>query len=284
MRQYFFAVDNSNFSFRCRKYSRYRYKPGHQGSLHSHAFAEIIFVTDGQGFFHLKDKKVPIHRGMIVINNRNVLHGESVHPQEDLEYATVQVESLSFLSSEAPDETQTFFIDVSDDYDRVFDFIRQIEWECGIHEPFWECALQTQLNSFILYTLRNSGLLTIPVQNTNTPNPLADVHLYLTSRYYENVTLEKLSTLFNMNKYYLAHTFKATYGDTIIHFLNAVRCQAAQTLLQDTDQPVNDIAFCVGFNSCSYFTKTYRQFFGETPIQTRNNFRKQNPAPPEGAE
>lgn len=278
VRQFFIAVDNSNFSFRCRNYSRYRFKPGYQGSLHAHTFAEILFVTDGQGFFHIKDQKVPIRRGMIIINNRNVPHTESVHPNAELEYAVLQVENLSFLSSETPNERQTFFIDASKDYDRVFDFIRQIEWERNIREPFWECALQTQFNSFILYALRNSELMALPVQSINAPNPLAGVHLYLRSRFNENITLEKLAILFNMNKYYLAHTFKATYGDTIIHFLNSVRCQAAQTLLQDTDQPVNDIALSVGFNSCSYFTKTYRQFFGETPIQTRNNFRKQHPA------
>lgn len=275
MRQFFIAIDNSNFSFRCRNYSRYRYKPGHQGSFHAHSFAEILFVTDGQGFFHIKDKKVPIRRGMIIINNRNVPHTESVHPHAELEYAVLQIENLSFLSTESPNESQTFFIDVSKDYERVFDFIRQIEWERNIREPFWECALQTQFNSFILYALRNSGLLTLPVQNSTAPNPLAEVHRYLASRYNENITLEKLSILFSMNKYYLAHTFKATYGDSIIHFLNSVRCQAAKTLLQDTDQPVNDIALSVGFNSCSYFTKTYREFFGETPIQTRRNFNKQ---------
>lgn len=277
MRQFFIAIDNSNFSFQCRNYSRYRYKPGHQGSFHAHAFAEILFITDGRGFFHTKDKKVPIRRGTIIINNRNIPHTESVHPQEDLEYAVLQVENLSFLSSTAPSEERTFFIDMSKDYDRVFDFIRQIEWERNIREPFWECALQTQFNSFILYVLRNSGLLARPVQDTNTPDPLAEVHLYLTANFTENITLDKLATLFCMNKYYLAHAFKDTYGDSIIHFLNGVRVQTAKTLLQDTDQPVNDIALSVGFNSCSYFSKTYRQFFGETPVQTRNNFSKRQP-------
>lgn len=278
MRQFFIAIDNSNFSFRCRKYSRHRYKPGYQGLFHAHAFAEILFITDGQGFFHLKDRKVPIRRGTIIINNSNIPHTESSHPNKDLEYAVLQVENLSFLSSSTPKGERTFFLDVSKDYARVFDFIRQIEWEWAIREPFWECALQTQFNSFILYVLRHSGLLALPVQDPNAPNPLVEVHIYLTANYTENITLDKLAALFCMNKYYLAHTFKETYGDSIIHFLNGVRCQAAKTLLEDTDQPVNDIALTVGFNSCSYFTKTYRQFYSETPIQTRQNFRKNRPA------
>lgn len=276
MRQFFIAIDNSNFSFQCRNYSRFRFKPGHQGSYHSHPFAEILFVTDGKGYFHLKDKKIPIRRGTIVINNSNIPHTESSHPQEDLEYAILRVENLSFLSSKDPGNDRTFFLEISKDYEQVFDFIRQIEWEWIIREPFWECALQTQFNSFILYVLRNSSLLAKPVQDTDMPNPLAEVHIYLTANYTENITLDKLATLFNMNKYYLAHAFKKTYGDSIIHFLKGVRCQAAKTLLQDTDYMVNDIALSVGFNSCSYFTKTYREFFGETPVQTRANLSKRH--------
>lgn len=269
MRQFFIAIDNSNFSFQCRNYSRYRFKPGYQGSFHSHPFAEILFITDGKGFFHLKDKKIPIRRGTIVINNSNIPHTESSHPTDDLEYAILRVENLSFLSSQNANEERTFFLDCSKDYEKVFDFIRQIEWEWIVREPFWECALQSQFNSFILYVLRNSNLLARPVQDTDMPDPLSEIRIYLTANYTENITLDKLSTLFNMNKYYLAHVFKKTYGDSVIHFLKKVRCETARTLLQDTDYTVNEIALSVGFNSCSYFAKTYRQFYGETPMQTR---------------
>ncbi len=271
MRQFFIITnDNFNTNFQCHYYERYRYKENFKNRFHMHAFSEIFFVTEGRGFFHLKDRKIPIRRGMIIINNSDIAHMESSHPNEELEYTILGVENLSFLSNDKHEKERTFCLDFQKDYEIVFDFIRKIEWEWNIREPFWECALQTQFNSFILFLLRSSNLLALPVKQMKDPNPLADVHLYLTANYSENITLDKLADIFCMNKYYLAHAFKKIYGDSIIHMLNQIRCQAAKTLLQNSDHSVNDISASVGFNSCSYFSKTYKEFFGETPLETRS--------------
>lgn len=275
MRQFcIISPDNSNTNFHCRSYERYHYKENLTGHYHMHSFSEIFFVTEGDGFFLLKDKKIPIHRGMVVINNGDTLHTEASHPSAELEYAVLCVENLSFLSSNKKEES-TFFLDFSKDYDTVFDFIRLIEWEWNVREPFWQCALQTEFNRFILFVLRKSNLLALPVQTASSPNPLANVHLYLTANFGEDITLDKLSDIFCMNKYYLAHTFKKIYGDSIMHTLNQIRCQTAKNLLESSNYPINEISTVVGFNSCSYFSKTYRKIYGETPMQTRNSYFKE---------
>lgn len=63
--------DNTNTNFHCSSYERYRYKPNFTGYWHSHAYTEIFFITDGKGYFFAKDEKIPIHRGMVIINNGN---------------------------------------------------------------------------------------------------------------------------------------------------------------------------------------------------------------------
>ena len=274
MRQFcIISPDSANANFQCRSYERYHYKTNLNGHFHIHPFSEIFFVTEGKGFFLLKDQKIPIHRGMVVINNGDILHTEASHPDEELEYAILGVENLSFLSSDEREEN-TFIFDFSKDYDTIFDFIRKIEWEWVVREPFWQCALQTEFNRFILYVLRKSNLFALRVQTASSPNPLANVHLYLTANYGEEITLDKLSDIFCMNKFYLTHTFKKVYGESIMHTLMQIRCQVAKNLLESSNFPVNEIATSVGFNSCSYFSKTYRKLYGETPMQTRNSYFK----------
>lgn len=273
MRQFsIISPENSDSNFQCRSYERFHYGPNMDDRFHMHAFSEIFFITEGSGFFVLKDNKVPIHRGMIVINNSNVQHMLSSSSVDDLEYAVLGIDNLSFFSNSFSNSEHTFFLDFSAKYSTVFKFIAEIEWEWIVRPPLWQCALQTQFNSYILYILRNSDLMAFPVQNSNRPNPLANVHLYLTANYSEDITLDKLADMFCINKYYLAHTFKEIYGSSIIHTLNQIRCETARNLLQNSDYSISDISANVGYNSCSYFSKIYRKFFGETPLQTRNAF------------
>ena len=274
MRQFaIINIDDSNHNFQCRSYERFHDRKNFKGYEHMHTYSEIFFVTEGSGYFYLKNKKVPIRRGMVVINNSDIPHTEASHPNEELEYAVLCVDNLSFLSGNADKEKRTFFLDFSKKYDVVFDFIRKIEWEWIVREPFWQCSLQTHFNSFILFILRNSNLLALPATATNSPNPLVDVHIYLTANYANDISLDKLADLFCMNKYYLAHTFKKIYGDSIIHMLNQIRCQTAKSLLENSNYSVSEISSAVGFNSGSYFSKMYKKIIGETPLQTRNNYK-----------
>lgn len=273
MRQFsIISLANENTNFQFRSYERFCYEKGFKGMEHTHSFAEFFFVTEGRGFFHVNDKKYPIHRGMIVINNSDIQHTESSHPDEELEYACFCVDNLSIQSHHADVGEQTFFFDFSKEYDVIFDFIRKLEYEWVEREHFWQCALHTHFNNFILYVLRATNLLGVPVQQTNTPNPIAKVHLHLTACYTDDISLDKLADLFCINKYYLAHTFKKIYGKTIMHTLNEIRCETAHGLLKNTSYTIGQISIAVGYNSCSHFSKIYRNFYGETPSQTRQNF------------
>lgn len=270
MRQYHFLFsDNANSNFHCRAYSRYRYKKGFKGLYHSHAYSEIFFITDGNGFFHLRDKKVPIQRGTIIFNNSNVQHAESSHPDSELECVMLSVDNFMFSFPQENKGEETFFLNFSKEYDKIFDYIVKIEWEASKKEPLWQTALQVHVNGFILYLLRSSHLLALPTETQKKPNPMSKVHLYLTANFEEDITLDKLADMFCMNKYYMAHAFKNTYGNSIIQTLNQIRCRQARNLLQTTDHSINNIATSVGYNSSSYFSKIYQQFYNETPSQTK---------------
>lgn len=264
------TLENTNTNFHCSSYERYRYKPNFNGYWHSHAYTEIFFVTDGKGYFFVRDEKIPIHKGMIIINNANIQHMESSHPDEELEYAVLCVENLAFHSNGKNVKRHTFFHDFSKEFEVVFDFIRQIEWEWIVREEFWQCALQTQFNAFILYIIRNSRLYALPAETSKQPSLLTDVHTYLTANYADDISLDKLADRFSLNKYYLAHIFKDTYGDSIVSTLNRIRCETAHHLLLNTDHSISEISTSVGYNSSSYFSKTYRKIIGESPLQTRN--------------
>ena len=267
------SLDNPNTSFQCRSYERFHYEKNFIGNEHMHPFAEIFFVTEGKGFFHLKNKKVPIQRGTIVINNRDVAHTESSHPDFELEYAVLCVDDLTIQSQKSIHE-QTFFFDFSKKYETIFDFIRKIEWEWMIREQFWQCALHTYFNEYIIYILRKSNLFGMNIPSKSSANPLSKVHLHLTSHYADDISLDKLADMFCIYKYYLSHSFKKIYGETVMQILHHIRCEKARDMLQNTDYTIGQVAIGVGYNSSSHFAKIYGKIYGETPTETRQNFIK----------
>ena len=149
-----------------------------------------------------------------------------------------------------------------------------IEREYVEQAPFWQNAIINEFNNFILFLLRNTQLITLPFDSSAKPNSLSQIHLYLRSRYQENITLDKLARLFFLNKYYIAHAFQKKYSVSIVKFLNMVRCNEAKKLLETTDLSITEIAISVGFNSSSHFTETYKKIIDETPAQTRKRFYK----------
>ena len=51
----------------------------------------------------------------------------------------------------------------------------------------------------------------------------------------------------------------------------SVRIERASRLLRETDQPIMDIGFTVGFENFSYFIKRFRTVFGCTPSAYRKS-------------
>ena len=51
--------------------------------------------------------------------------------------------------------------------------------------------------------------------------------------------------------------------------MRRLRLQQGRTLLVTTDKTISEIAYETGFSTPAYFTKCYRDAYGETPSEVR---------------
>ena len=86
-----------------------------------------------------------------------------------------------------------------------------------------------------------------------------------------NHTLESLGDIAGMSRGAFAERFKEAYGRTAIDCLREIRLRRAAHLLTATDLPVKTIAFKVGFESRSYFSRAFKAFAGIDPAGFRAN-------------
>ena len=81
-----------------------------------------------------------------------------------------------------------------------------------------------------------------------------------------------LARVAHISPAHFSRQFRATFGETPHRYLQRRRVERAMELLRETDRPVTEICFDVGFNSLGTFTRTFREIVGEPPSAYRARF------------
>ncbi|RZU71989.1 AraC-like DNA-binding protein [Micromonospora kangleipakensis] len=94
--------------------------------------------------------------------------------------------------------------------------------------------------------------------------------------YAEPLDVPALARIAHVSAAHFIRTFRATFGETPHRYLQRRRVERAMYLLVQTDQPVTEICYAVGFGSLGTFSRTFRDIVGESPSDYR---RRKAPAP-----
>ena len=80
-----------------------------------------------------------------------------------------------------------------------------------------------------------------------------------------DLSVEDLGAQMGLSRVQLYRKIKALTNYTPIELLRILRLKRAASLLASTEKSISEITYEVGFTSPSYFTKCYKEYFGESP-------------------
>ena len=83
----------------------------------------------------------------------------------------------------------------------------------------------------------------------------------------EALDVEFLSNILNMSRRQLLRKIQAITGQAPSVFIRSYRLQTAKKLIEQKTGTVSEIAFGVGFNNLSYFSKIFKAEFGKAPSE-----------------
>jgi AraC family transcriptional activator of mtrCDE len=86
-----------------------------------------------------------------------------------------------------------------------------------------------------------------------------------------NHTLGSLGDIAGMSRSAFSERFRGAFGRTAIDCLKEIRLRRAAHLLATTELPVKTVAYKVGFESRSYFSRAFKEFCGLDPVGYRAN-------------
>jgi AraC-like DNA-binding protein len=81
-----------------------------------------------------------------------------------------------------------------------------------------------------------------------------------------------LAKVAHVSPAHFSRQFRATFGETPHRYLQRRRVERAMELLRETDRPVTEICFDVGFNSLGTFSRMFGEVVGEPPSSYRARF------------
>lgn len=96
------------------------------------------------------------------------------------------------------------------------------------------------------------------------------VKSYILHHYGEkNIGAETLAAQVYLSPGYLSAIFKEETGVTLNRYIREVRMSKAKELLENTNMKITQIAKEVGFSNSSYFCRSFREYFGNSPESCR---------------
>ncbi|RAW13442.1 AraC family transcriptional regulator [Paenibacillus taichungensis] len=84
-----------------------------------------------------------------------------------------------------------------------------------------------------------------------------------------NMSLEYLSSIFNINGKYVSKLFREETGQKFVDFLIDIRLQAAKRLLTETQGSMQEVAEKVGYTSAISFSRVFKKVVGYSPSEFR---------------
>ncbi|WMJ22973.1 AraC family transcriptional regulator [Paludicola sp. MB14-C6] len=238
--------------------------------LHWHEHIEILYFSKGTGIVYVNNVPIQASEGEIVVISSNMLHAmPSKLP--NCTYHCIIINKV-FIDNILGDKDIFFKEHITDI--RVINLYEAIIKEMAERGELFQsqaaayCSLLLgELARNFAYSERNTVSMTKSPKQKLVKKAMA----FIMRNYKGSLSIEAIAEYIGCSKYYLCHIFKEVTGQTMIDYINILRCSQVKRFILDENYSITEAAYSSGFNNLSYFTKIYKKYMGILPSQEKEN-------------
>ena len=257
---------------------------------HTHDYIEMIYMCTGQTR-HVINGTTPVtlRAGEILILNQHASHAIHAAGKEDLavnffmkpaflDVALDLLEEESALSRFVMNSLRSrnpeadFLVFHVADVPQVQNLMENLIWSIWDRRPHRVHTDQLTMGLLFLHLLEHTERIAHGKADAYRNAILLRTLRYL-EEHYENASLTALAKRLNQPVSQLSRLIKAGTGKTFQDLLMQQRFSRAEFLLLHSDLSVSDIISAVGYSNTSYFYRTFRQKYGVSPREYRQQKR-----------
>ena len=244
-------------------------------SPHSHRFYQLLVPTGGEGTILIGETPYPALRGTALLARPDIPHGvfceEASSPAKfiDIKFSVLN-ESFDRELQILPD-----CIPLTDLETCLFQLENLLQ-EAQRQEAFSSEVINMTFTIFLISLIRSyrgeKSAAVIQYEkaealtSTYKGLPVSQLLAYINQNFNRIISLDDLTHIAHVSKTTLIDLFKELYGTTPIRYLNNLRMEKARELLANSDLSIGEISELVGFQSIHYFSRSFKEREGCTPL------------------
>jgi len=269
---HFYPDDEKILSFRPRVVFSGTLNAGEKwtGSVHSHNFCEIMYITRGKGVIAIENEQYTVKMGDIIVYNSGVFHEEKSHDKEFsiLFFAVDNLQIPGFLEGCIVPVGASPVIEAGSYDDMLKAFLSVMVDELTQKKAHYKAISTSIATMFCYYILRLYG---VKIENPRHTEICNEAMKYINENYQSDISLDTIASSVHLSKYHFLRIFKETLGISPMKRLLHVRLSAAKDLLGRTDLSIKDIAMAVGYENALTFSRVFKNSENISPTDYRNN-------------
>lgn len=249
---------------------------------HWHEEIEVIYLKKGSAIAKIGDEQFEVSAGDIIFISSKESH--SYLSNDNMGDALIFGIGTSFFGDHHDKIANSKFVspvlrrpanplaegDVYAEFERIFSsIIMQMEKKDAGHDLFIRARILDIAWAII------SKLAVVPVSHEqkikrfNKSERLNEVFKFVSKNYQSPIKLETVAKLCNFSSYYFARFFKEAVGMPFCKYLNEYRVKQAKVYLTETENPITEISYLVGFQSIKTFNRVFKTAIGVSPSEFR---------------
>ena len=260
---------------------------------HRHDFFEFIYVHRGCCMNRVDDEGVTMKEGDICLLNTNATHVLlPTRPEYDTIFNLLVrcsvMEKFHFKTLSCHDFIASFFLESMQKQRSEKNYVLFKKQEAGdntqidLFRLILQEALSKQTDRDVMLIYLFDALMVALTRcyqqqadqkflKAKGRKNLTEMLTYL-SQNMDTVTLESMSEEFSYHPQHLSKIIKQNFGMNFHTLLTSIRMEQACSMLKDQSLPVADIIKNVGYANHTWFNKCFKERYGKTPAQYRQEF------------
>ncbi len=229
---------------------------------------QLLYIIDGRGEFLNQTGCCDVIKGSLILLRPGIWHSyKPRHNSGWTEYFIGFNGELveGFVKRLFGDEEQVYNIGLNRELVDLYQRAIEVASESRPSSQQLLCGIVMHMLGVVNFSLRNS---------THSIDRLAQVieqaKVIMQENVSRNISLEDIASQLNVSYSWFRKIFRDYTGHAPAHYFMLMKLRRAQYLLANTQEPIKEIAFILGFKSAEHFFVTFKRVTGYTP----NAYRK----------
>ena len=254
--------------------------------LHWHNEMEIIYIKKGRGNVTLDFDNHYVEYGDIIIVLPGQMHGISRLGDYTMEYENIIFHPQILLSKQTDTCSTDYFSPLMDGtltipvlyqpgdpyYKEISACVDANDEISKTNPPAYQLFIKSQLFMLFYILFNKCSSRNVQKKDYKSLEKMKLILKFVENNYMEKITIEDVAKEVNLSQSHFMKYFKNTMGTSFIDYLNEYRLTMASRLLISSDSSILDIAAEVGFDNLSYFNRSFKKRFQQTPREYRKRY------------